>query len=255
MPRQRGHRAIEQRLAHRRGTERDAPQRRQIVRADRRMIDQHLDHRRHQQDLVHPVALDRLHHAFRAEGADHHIGAAAQHQRVHRGTVRQVEHRRRMQIDRIAGEQPLGQHVECVGHQVAVAQHHALGAAGGTAGIEDAGEVVRPPHRVRHRRRRFQQRLVARRTCRRRAIIGMDQPQRSHALRELASELGERVIHHQRHRAAVAQRILDLRRAPADVHRHDHGAGPGDGKIQFQIAILVQHQHADAIAGADTHRP
>ena len=72
----------------------------------------------------------------------------------------------------------------------------------------------------------------------------MDQPQRSDAVRELASEFGERVVHHQRHGRQSRKRILDLRRAPANVDRHDHAAGPGDRKIQFQIAILVQHQHA-----------
>ena len=97
--------------------------------------------------------LNRGHHAFRRERRDHDVGAAAEQQRIHRRAVGEMEHRRGMQIDGRGRKQAFAERVQRVGHQVAVAEHHALRAAGGAAGVEDAGEVGRVAHRVRHRRR------------------------------------------------------------------------------------------------------
>ena len=54
---------------------------------------------------------------------------------------------------------------------------------------------------------------------------------------------GKGVVHDQQHRSAVAERILDLRRAPANVDRHDHRPRPCDSEIKFKVAVLFEHQH------------
>ena len=49
-------------------------------------------------------------------------------------------------------KQTFAKRMECVHHQIAVAEHDSLGAAGGAAGVEDAAEIAADPHRIGHRR-------------------------------------------------------------------------------------------------------
>ena len=65
---------------------------------------------------------------------------------------------------------------------------------------------------------------------------------------------GKGVVHDQQHRSAVAEQILDLRRAPANVDRHDHRPRPCDSEIKFKVAVLFEHQQRDPVGAANPHR-
>ena len=143
--------AIEHGFADRRRPVDDLPDARRVVTAEGGMIGQDLDHRRHQQNVGDTLVLECRHHAFRRKAGDDHVGAAAQQDRIHRSAVGEMKHRRGVKIDRRSREQPLGQRVHGIGHQVAVAEHHALRPAGGAAGVENAGEIGAIAHRVRYR--------------------------------------------------------------------------------------------------------
>ena len=63
---QRGHRAVEHRLGDRRGAVDDGLQRAQVARLlHRRVIDEHLDHGRHEQHMGDAVALEGVEHELR----------------------------------------------------------------------------------------------------------------------------------------------------------------------------------------------
>ncbi len=62
-----------------------------------------------------------------------------QQHRIHRRAIGEVEHRCGMQVDRAARPHAFAERVQRIDHQIAMAEHHALGTAGGAAGVEDAG--------------------------------------------------------------------------------------------------------------------
>ena len=214
------------------------------------MIGQHLDHGRHQQGGRNLLLLDRGDHQFRAEGPDDHIGAAADQRSEHRAAIGEVEHRRGVEIDRAVRQQALAQHVQRVAGDVGVAQHHALGTAGGAAGVEDAGQILARGHRVRNGLARSDQFLVVLRLRRSLIVIGIDQFHR-HGFRELDAHFGKRLVDDEHRSAAVVQGVFDLGVAPADVGGHDHRARPGDTEIEFEVAVGIEHQHRDPVASLD----
>jgi hypothetical protein len=103
------HGAVEHRLGDRRGAIEDLPQRGEIVFVDARMIDEHLDHRRHQERIGDAEALDRLCDCLRREAFDDYAGAAARQRAVHAPAVGDVKHRRRVQVDPVGWKQTFGQ--------------------------------------------------------------------------------------------------------------------------------------------------
>ncbi|MEY9615340.1 hypothetical protein ABIF21_008214 [Bradyrhizobium elkanii] len=226
----------------------DPLQGRQIVIAERRVIDEHLDHGRHQQHVGDALLLHGGRDAVRRKALDHDVGAAGQQHRIHRRAIGEVEHRRRVQIDRAARPQAFAERVERIGHQIAMAQHHALGAAGGAAGVEDAGEIVTAAHGIGHRCAARDQRLVILHAGRRLALVGIDQLQAGDGACQRRADRRKRLVDEQDRCAAVAQRVLVLQRRPADVERHDHGAGPADGEVELEIAVGVERQDRDAVA-------
>ena len=242
------HRAHQHRVADHRGAVGDPLQGRQVVIAERRMIDEHLDHGRHQQHIGYAFFLDRGRNAVGRKTLDHDVGAARQQHRIHRSAVGEVKHRCRMQIDRGARPQPFTERVKRVGHQVAMAQHHALGTAGGAAGVEDTGEIVTLAHGVRDGLALRDQRFVVLHAGGRLAVIGIDQLEARVGLGQGRADRCERLVDEQDLRAAIAHRVLVFQRAPADIERHDDGAGPADGEIELEIAVGVQRQHRNAIA-------
>ena len=165
-----------------------------------------------------------------------------------------MEHRGGVQIDRAARPQALAKRVHRVDHQIAVAEHHALGTAGGAAGIEDAGKIGAIAHRIRHRLAAFDQRLVPFHSRRRFAFVGVDQLQARNSLRQRRADGGKRLVDEQDVGAAIAHGVFVLERAPADVERHDDGAGPAGGQIKLEIAVGVERQHRDAVADAGAER-
>ena len=100
---------------------------------------------------------------------------------MHHAGVREMKHRRGMQIDGIVDSGRLRQGVASAVEEILVAQHHAFRAAGGAAGVEDAGQVPSGRVSVRDRRGRGDDRLVidgVRRQRRGRRVVGVDEPDR-----------------------------------------------------------------------------
>ena len=159
-----------------------------------------------------------------------------------------MEHRRRMQIDRVRGKGVLGDGRKRVGHQIAVAQHHSLRAPGGAAGIENARKIVPARHRVRDWRGRCNQRFIAGDAGRRLAFVGMDERKLRERRCESLAGLLECGVDHQQAGAAVLQGVLVLGHGPADIERHNHGSGPAGREIEFEIAAAVEHQDRDPVA-------
>ena len=132
-PRRRhGRSAIEQQL-----------QRRQIGLVQRRMVEQHIDHRRHQQGEIDPLALDGLQHPFRIE-ALHQRHRAAAHQRRHHLGAGHVADGRDSQVMGRIWQFEIGEDGRADGGGAAVIAPDALGLASGAAGIADDAGVVRP---------------------------------------------------------------------------------------------------------------
>ncbi|MNJ18569.1 hypothetical protein D3C77_128730 [compost metagenome] len=100
-------------------------------------VQEHLDHGRRQEDFADALLVNGLQHLVWGEGRQYHVGTTAEEQRGHGGVVSQVEHRHDMQEHGgraiTAGVQ--GRH--CRKGDIAVAEHHALGEAGGATGIEN----------------------------------------------------------------------------------------------------------------------
>jgi hypothetical protein len=214
------------------------------------MIGQHLDHGRHQQGGRDLLLLDRRRHQFRIEHPHDHVGAAADQRGEHSRTIGEMKHRCGIEIDRAVRQQALAQHMQRVADDIGVAQHHALGAAGGAAGVEDPGQLLARRHRVRNGRARGDQFFVILGLGRAGIVVGIDQFQRN-GLCELDAHRGEGLVHHQHRGAAVMQGVLDLGAAPADVGWNDHRTGPGDAEIEFEITVGVEHQHRDAVTAPD----
>ena len=246
------HGATEHRIADDGGAIDDVFQRSEVVGAQRRMIDEHLDHGRHQQHVGDAMLLHGAGDAVGRKALDNDVGAAAEQARIHRRAIGEVEHRRGVQINSGAGKQPFAERMERIHHQIAVAEHDALGTAGGAAGIEDAAEIAADPHRIGHRRAALDQLFEIVHARRRLAVVGIDQLQAGDGLYERQADRRKRLVHEQDAGAAIAHGVLVLQRAPADVERNDHGAGPARRKVKLEIAVGVHRQHRDAIAGLRT---
>ncbi|MNO44993.1 hypothetical protein D3C76_352500 [compost metagenome] len=128
--------------------------------------------------------------------------------------------------------------------------HHALGKAGGAAGVHDAGEVFTAAPGVFDRRGLGNQLLETQHAHRHFALAGIDKPW--HMAGTDADLLGQWCkvfVDDKDAGTAIVQRIDDLRHAPADVHRVEHPAAPPHAHDVLQIAVGVERQHADPIAG------
>ena len=141
------------RRAHRRGAVEDRLQARQIRGRRARRIEQRVDHHRHQHGRGDAVLLDHVEEEIRREAARHVERAAALQHRDEEGRGR-VRERRAHQHAQLLGELPLGhlQHRQ-VG-AAARGRHHALGLAGGAAGVVDRAHVVGADVGRHERRRR-----------------------------------------------------------------------------------------------------
>src|SRR5215467_15990935 len=101
------------------------------------MVDEHLNHCGNKQHMSDAEVLDCLRHGFGCECLDNCIGAGVQQHAVHSAPIREVEHRCRMEIDRVPRKRALCQALKRVEHEVAVAQHDSLGASSRAPGVED----------------------------------------------------------------------------------------------------------------------
>ena len=127
------------------------------------VLEQHREHRRDEDAVRDAVRVDRLQHRHRLEARQDHRPRAHPRAGEHVRRARDVEHRAHVQpavLPRMTGHREV---VERVRDQVAVAEHHALGRAGGAAGVGDRRQrvlvharerVLRPGHQrlvVHHR--------------------------------------------------------------------------------------------------------
>jgi len=127
------------------------------------------------------------------------------------------------------------------GQQVALRDHHALGPAGGAAGVEQPGQVVGAG-------------VVRRGRC---ALAGGQRPQQRVGLGafgvDLALQAGDRpgrdiARHEAPARATVADDPGDLRRVQLGIHRHDRQPGPPGAPQQLQVARVVAHEEQQPLA-------
>ena len=134
-----------------------------------------------------------------------------------------------------------------------MAQHHAFGAPGRAAGVEDAGKLVVSCFSIRNRRGGREQAFVIRQRLRAGGltVVGVNDRQRADPLGDFAAHCRERGVDEHDLRAAVAKRILIFQRAPPYVQGYDDGPGPGDAKKELDIPVLVQTQNGDAVAAGD----
>ena len=129
------------RRRHRRGAVNDRLQAREVGGRDRRMIEQDIDHGRHKKSRRDAVLLDEVEKTLRIKGLAHHEQARAHHHRDdHRaGGVRDRRHRQEAHILRPVPFGQLGHHHRDL-H--AMGMHHAFGAAGRAAGVDQDAQIV-----------------------------------------------------------------------------------------------------------------
>ena len=206
------------------------------------MIEQRLDHRRHQKQVGDAVGGHRAHDCLGVETG-------------HENMYRTPQHRSDQARDRSDMEQRRGMHHACarsaIGgtgiskcrcHHRPVGQHDALGLARRSAGIEDSGQVVAAAQMFFGRLGRKQPRLIVRRA---------GNEDRLDAGRETA-QFGRMpqmlLVDDENPRVAVRQRIGDLAQRPTQVDRVDHAARPPGAQhiVEKVVAIGGQHPHAAA---------
>ena len=105
-------------------------------------------------------------------------------------------------------KQAFAQRVQRIGHEVAVAEHDAFRAAGGAAGVEDAGEVGGDAHRIRNWLASCSSDLVAFHSGRHVAVVGIDQLQAGNRFRQSGARRCERLVDDQDVGAAIAHARL-----------------------------------------------
>ena len=200
-----------------------------------------------------------LHQAERLGGIEalhEHRGGPRVHGAAHQhGAVDVIEGQEDQQA--IARLQAQARHeLDVVAHQIAVAQHHALGQPGGPAGVGQRHQVALPDgHGRLGRLRRDGDQLGEGPDLRpRRGRAGADgddvpQPRgpRAHRLHQ-AHQV---VVHHDGHGLGIVELVLDLALAIGRVHGADHGPHPRDGVEGDDVLGAVGGQEADLVAVAD----
>ncbi len=160
-------------------------------------------------------------------------------QAVKTGAVRQ---RRRMQHG-VAGRDriDIGEISQAHRDQVAVGERGALGPAGGAAGIEEPGGVLRPALDQRGR-------LSGERA----APLGLAGDDEARELRQRAGQrrqrLGEIGADKAQPRAAMAEDVAELLAMQLGVDRHRHQPGMPDAEERLEIGGPVGHRDGDALA-------
>ena len=207
-----------------------------------RVVDQPLDdggRGEHRQPAQCGRQLEDLRWIEPARGRDH-VTRAGHHVRdgIEAGAVR---HRRRVddrvtRIDRV--------HVDEVGqahrHQVAVAQHHALGFAGGAARVEQPRQVLGGARGDRRRREREQ-----------RFVIGPGDLDGAAGRGQSFTHIGG---HEGPERLRVVHDPLCFAQVQLCIHRHDRQAGPPRAVQHLQVRGVVAHEQRDAVAGPQAGR-
>ena len=109
---------------------------------ERGVVQQHVDHRRHEQGKIDALARDGLEHRLGIETLQHMHGAAAHQRRQHLGAG-DVADRRHREIARGIRDFEIGQRSVGPAAIFAMSAQHALGFSGGAAGVVQNREIVR----------------------------------------------------------------------------------------------------------------
>ncbi len=146
---------------------------------------------------------------------------------------RHMEERAAMQMHRALIQADMGDEIDGVRHDVAMAEQHALGRAGGAAGIKQAGAVIIAASEIRHRGSSRQRVLIAQHAIRRRA--GAHQNDMLHAggctqCRDMRKKIG---IDHQYAGLGIRQLRHRLGHGKPVVERHHDPAGPDRREIDL----------------------
>ena len=129
---------------------------------------------------------------------------------------------------------------EAHGEQVAVAEHRALGPAGGAAGVEEPRRILGRPRRER--------KLVAREQA---AVLGagdFDELRRVHPAPRRLQAPGEPLGEEAHARSAVRQDEGELVRVQLRIDRHRDEAGVPAGIKDFQVLRAVDEHQCDTVA-------
>ena len=243
------HRAHNHRLRHWRGAIGQPLEAGEVEILHARMVDRHIHHGRHQQRLRNAPALNRLQSDLRIEGRNEIVLDPQLRAAKHGDAIRDVEHRRGMQEARAPLVLQQHQAVEGVEHQSAMGKHHALGAAGRTAGVKQTGQILITALGVRHRIGGGHDILKAMHSFRHRVIAQIDDLLHMRDLplqrRENRSKLG---VDEQDFGFRIIEPVLDLRRRQADVDRDEHAARPDGAIKKLEIAVTVQRQDGSPVA-------
>ena len=160
-----------------------------------------------------------------------------------------MEDRQRVQQPVVGGEAPGVAQGRRVGGEVAVAEHGALGAAGGARGVEDGREVVLAARHVdvagRGGLRPWPSRLPS--PCSPR-VSDVRHAELRGQLRHRLLELGPA---DEQGRLGVAQEVADLARGVGGVERQVDGAGAQAAEIEHQRLGALLDLGRDAVAGLD----
>ncbi|MNM90030.1 hypothetical protein D3C81_1022760 [compost metagenome] len=181
--------------------------------------------------------------------------AAGDHQRHVGSEIGQVKHGHGVQVACLARISARDQRAACRPDQVRVAQHHALGKAGGAAGVKDAGQVVALPVGILDRPAPGNQVLVVEHARRGLAVTGIDDVAQGPGFGgHPGGGFLEGVVHDHDDGVGIVERIQDLSGAPTDIDRIQHRTGPGHRHEVFEIARRVQRIHRHAVTRGNTER-
>src|SRR4051794_1175070 len=134
-------RLLEPRRRHGGGAVVDGLERGQVVVGELRVVEQDVEHRRHEHCRGDLVLLDRLQHGRRLEPGQHHDRPAAQ-QRRHEERRTRVRERRRDEEARVLGPLPL-RHLDLAQRRAGpVGLHDALRLAGRATGVGEPADVL-----------------------------------------------------------------------------------------------------------------
>ena len=233
------------------------------------MLEQLPRDRRHAAGGIHLFALDYLHRADGLELAHVDNGVPRRHRahqaRGQRGCVEQRDHRQRDLSarlgERIAAADDRARHGiagrQDVGHEIAMRAERALRLAGGAAGVEDRGLVLRVQRGI-GQRARGQARPILRDadhlfqplcTVQRGGDAADEYAAQTRQLRaERGDPLPPLVIGDQHGGARILQAIGQFLARPPGVERHGDGAGHGDGEEGDDPFGQVAHRQRDAVA-------
>ncbi len=199
------------------------------------------EHGRHQQGRRDPVALDEVKRGRGIKHREHDLTAAVPHRGQHRDRARGVKQWRGNQPAGVGPERELGLEVKGVGDEVAVGEDHALGGAGGPAGVEQAGHGLWE---------QFVGELARRRPGQQGFVAVFEVDDALHDAGWIVDARGDE----QHACAGVLQRIGQLGRRMALVERDQRHARSGHRLIELEVAVAVAPHHGHSVAVANPHR-